>query len=426
MMYDLRTAEGDLSNKGMAKIMGLAGGTGQMELRHADKSYQIYLQSAMNRGVINMRNVGMEVLPEDILKPFISRDMSSFGRWVGTKNPALQYALKLGAYRENTWRLAHYNYKVLEGIRDALPAGGRVGLDDVLSGATNLPRHTMESIMDEAALSVKRTMFNYQELTKFERNVMKRAFPFYSFFRNNLPFQLQEIVRQPGKFVGIDKARRSWEMTQPPRSDPRALSDWMKMQYPVKFGEDPETGVEKYSIFTSYISSMDLLRFLEPNNLPHEAWGMLSPIPKEIISQFMNYDPFFRQAIVDYPGERREVGPLLLDARLAHVLQKLRLVTETQKLLFDVGEGGLPLEDRAARFLTGFKLYPNDPVRGMSHYQYELEKLLSEARSALRRNARRFEAGRYASDRNYEKQVERLLEVIQETSERPIELPRIQ
>ena len=51
--------------------------------------------------------------------------------------------------------------------------------------------------VDEAVMSVKKALFDYSELTAFERQVMKRALPFYAWMRKNLPRQLEIAVTNP-------------------------------------------------------------------------------------------------------------------------------------------------------------------------------------------------------------------------------------
>lgn len=48
-----------------------------------------------------------------------------------------------------------------------------------------------------AANSVKKYLFDYGDLTPFERRVMKRVSAFYTFARKNTPLQLSEMVRNP-------------------------------------------------------------------------------------------------------------------------------------------------------------------------------------------------------------------------------------
>ena len=50
----------------------------------------------------------------------------------------------------------------------------------------------------EAMEAMKRSGFDYSEMSSFERNVMKRVIPFYSFLRKNVPYQLSNLISEPG------------------------------------------------------------------------------------------------------------------------------------------------------------------------------------------------------------------------------------
>jgi hypothetical protein len=57
--------------------------------------------------------------------------------------------------------------------------------------------------------------FDYSDLTPFERNVMKNVIPFYTFMRNNLPYQVQMALTQPNKVLP-DPARDGGDGPQRP------------------------------------------------------------------------------------------------------------------------------------------------------------------------------------------------------------------
>lgn len=60
----------------------------------------------------------------------------------------------------------------------------------------------------DVAYSVRRTkdfLFDYTELSPFEKAVGRRAIPFYTFMRKNVPLVFREVVRQPGKFAALSK-----------------------------------------------------------------------------------------------------------------------------------------------------------------------------------------------------------------------------
>ena len=50
------------------------------------------------------------------------------------------------------------------------------------------------------------------DLSQFEQQVLKRVFPFVSWTRKNLPLQLENLVRQPGKLATTEKALRAVEV----------------------------------------------------------------------------------------------------------------------------------------------------------------------------------------------------------------------
>lgn len=82
----------------------------------------------------------------------------------------------------------------------AVAAGRKAGtnIEDFFRGSlfNKLTRegHTPQTAADE----INRLHFDYGHLTDFEKNVMRRAVPFYTFMRNNLPLQIDTAIHNPG------------------------------------------------------------------------------------------------------------------------------------------------------------------------------------------------------------------------------------
>ena len=64
---------------------------------------------------------------------------------------------------------------------------------------------------EEAAQSVKRFLFDYGELTPFERDYMKTVIPFYTWMRKNIPLQFQQVYENPERYSRIPKAMNEIE-----------------------------------------------------------------------------------------------------------------------------------------------------------------------------------------------------------------------
>jgi len=83
-----------------------------------------------------------------------------------------------------------------------------------------------------AAQRTKQFLFDYQNLTGFERNVMKRMIPFYTFTRKNLELQVKTLFKTPGRISAqftalqnVGDAMAGGQLTEEQRE---ALPDWIK------------------------------------------------------------------------------------------------------------------------------------------------------------------------------------------------------
>jgi hypothetical protein len=125
-------------------------------------------QGVVNRGFI--QGDIAETVERDILNDVQG---SRAQRMFGQGSPQLKANRAMGRAIENNARIAHYIAKRKEGL-DA----------------------------PEAAMSVKEHLFDYQELTDFERNTLKQVLPFYTWMRKNVPLQVQALVNNSGDVAG--------------------------------------------------------------------------------------------------------------------------------------------------------------------------------------------------------------------------------
>ena len=120
----------------------------------------------------------------------------------------------------------------------------------------------------EAAVRTKKYLFDYFDLTPFERQWMRRIIPFYTWMRKNIPLQLEEVLKQPGKYATVGKYQE-------------AASE--------------ETDIEKMPDYIEEGMGIKLPggTYLMPN-LPYADLGRL-PFDTQSISEFLsNINPIIR------------------------------------------------------------------------------------------------------------------------------------
>ncbi|HUV71651.1 MAG TPA: hypothetical protein VMW25_01445 [Clostridia bacterium] len=199
----------------------------------------------------------------------------------GVKNPARYWqASKLSGASDEVIELAgkKYTYKELKDIMSKRGAIGEQGWLDVMGTVEGLtekeftssfnkaritlqdyPKEAMNFVenrlrgslfidelakgksVDDAVKKVFQYHFDYapEGLTSFERNVMRRLVPFYTWTRNNVPLQLGQMGKQPGKYAGVGKALRTLSGgAETGKEEKGVLPEYMQRSFPIRMGSN--------------------------------------------------------------------------------------------------------------------------------------------------------------------------------------------
>lgn len=147
-----------------------------------------------------------------------------------------------------------------------------------------------------AAQRTKQFLFDYNNLTNFEKAFMKRILPFYTFTRKNLELQVKTLMTTPGRVAGeitainnIGEALSGGELTE---EEKKALPDWIKSGISILKSKKGST-VEILGSLGSPIEQP--FAAFQPNVL----LGSVSPLLRTPVEQMSGYSFFQGKALSD-------------------------------------------------------------------------------------------------------------------------------
>ena len=265
--------------------------------------------------------------------------------WGHTQWTGINKAFAAGKAVENNARLALFIDGIEKGIKEAAKKGGK---------------EDSESILHAASLNLRRSLFDYSDLSQFERTSLKRAIPFYTWTRKNLPAQLRAIAEHPDRANKMNILITAMQKDVG-KIDSTDVDEWIKEQFPIFLsGKDSE---DTYTFFTamSYLPTAELNRlFQDPKGLATMFGQMGTPLLKVPTELIMNYDTFrskkidpsqkgpfwgkFGEGFFKIGKGSQDFLGLQVTPKQKHLLQSLVLLGEIDRLnpfnIFGDREGG--------------------------------------------------------------------------------------
>ena len=171
-----------------------------------------------------------------------------------------------------------------------------------------------------AAMSVKKHLFDYQDLTHFEKTVAKRGAPFYSWTRKNLPLQAEKMITDPGKFLTLSKAQAAVERLSAGDEnvlDRKHVASWIKDANGIRVKVDKD-GKHHFWLMSGWIPAADLSKFDA-----QEILNMMHPLPKLVLEKSINQDFFSGRKITRFPGEKVEFVGITMSPAVRHILKQV-------------------------------------------------------------------------------------------------------
>ena len=251
---------------------------------------------------------GLGVVGRGVIGVELGRDIQRYsipGRILSTRVMAANR--QMGQIMENNARIAHYVTK-----KEQILA--KIEKDDILKNLSDTEKDA--HAMQEAAASVKKYLFDYEDLTPFERDILKSVIPFYTWMRKNIPLQIESMFTK-----SLYKDRGLWYMQIPKiKNNLEQISQEFEGVY------EPDYYEEMFATRLP-IKKKGKATYLNPNlpfqDLNRMGWddfvGSLTPaikLPMELTGK-RPYSYFLGREIERFPGEKDEVTSLTKRMRYA-------------------------------------------------------------------------------------------------------------
>lgn len=272
---------------------------------------------------------------------------------LGTRGPLIRAGVRASAFQEDTAKLA----VLLRGLHD-----GR-GMDDAID------------------LS-KKFLFDYTANPPGESwRWITRAFPFAAWTKNNLPLQLEYLIKRPYTALNVQRAVRSMQsMTGVLGADEGLVSSWMRESNAMRLRKDKDG---RYYYFTP-VGWLPLYDLSEAFDLWSWVKSSMSPIPRGIIEQVANLDlmtgrqvDLLRTNLLDPSwatrGERKKLLGVSLPRRVAHTVRSSVRGVRVLDDLFANPEELAPFA-QVMRTMVG-RVYPLDVDRTRASFFKALKDL---------------------------------------------------
>jgi hypothetical protein len=160
-----------------------------------------------------------------------------------------------------------------------------------------------KGLSDAAAIQkVREVLFDYGKLTGFEKDYMKRFFPFYTFMKENMQFQMKNMLQNSGRYKNLFRGYKHYleEVADLDEKDiPKYMTGNMWVPLPFVINKDDK---EAISMLKLNLPASDFLEFVE-NPLKKAASSVAVPI--KAAWEFMTgTDTFTGAPIQQFPGQK--------------------------------------------------------------------------------------------------------------------------
>lgn len=180
---------------------------------------------------------------------------------------------------------------------------GNAHMENMLRGSLALDVLTKGGSMEEAVEAVFKYHFDYDDLAGWEKGLIRRAIPFYTWSRKNLPLQLESLITKPKVYNRMFRFKAEMERE---RETEIALPKWMDDRFnvrlpfsmggnPVVWSPDlPFAEINRMTFLVDGLASGNLASVVEhPNSPMNQFFEMANPLIKVGVEGVFEESAFF-------------------------------------------------------------------------------------------------------------------------------------
>lgn len=242
----------------------------------------------------------------------------------------------------------------------------------------------------DAGQSVKKYLFDYQDLAPMERDLIKRVIPFMTWSRKNIPMELDTFIHSPAKQAVVQHIKDNVEVYAGNDNMQKILPSWLKDASPIYVGE--KDGKHRYVKLDALLPVTDLMK------LGSGVQGMfeqISPVLKLLTELPMNKTFFMPGADITkqdlfaslVPGigyGEKDYFSTQLPGRLEYMARMFRPLNELEKLVPGSRRyAGMTGVDRLVNFALGGKLYQYDEQDLRKQFKTQNEQQVRDIKAQL-------------------------------------------
>lgn len=317
--------------------------------------------------------------------------------------PIKKRAKEIGGWMP--WKQDNVLFKTNRAVGSAIEDNARL--------ANYLHQRQIGMSPEDAARTVKKFLFDYEDLSDTEKNILKRVLPFYTWTRKNIPLQLEQLAMQPEKYAAVPKIINAWEEGIPDPKEEKYMSSYIKDNVPVKMRTNEKGNVE-YFLMGNWLPSASAIDFLSQ---PFEnIRNMVTPFVKTPIELWANKSMFFKNTLGEpskieyYHKQPTEFVGIEMRKKTAHLMRNIRILNDINKLIKTPAKDE-PENSWAVKLADVFfgKAAVYDIEKSKGFFERETTQRESEFKAAIKK----------AKSLEQEEQAERLIEELKQfTKER--------